>query len=330
MTTLLDKVMKYKNPLVIYHANCADGYSAAWVFRHVSNLIEVDFDFHPGVYSETPPDCTDRTVYMVDFSYKRDVVIKMCEDALSVTLIDHHKTALDDLKELDDTYIEKNNFFSYTSLEHSGAVLAWNYWKKHNGLEGMGEMPVLLKHIEDRDLWLFKYANTREIIAAIFSYEYTWENWDKLMSYKDSELDSLVREGSAIERKHFKDITELLKVTQRMGMIGGIEIPVASLPYIFSSDAGHIMAEMYLGGKVFAACYWDTPKGRTFSLRSMSQGMDVSLIAKEYGGGGHKNAAGFSVPKEHILATHGLGLVKKETIVAGIEDGAFVIRSKKS
>ncbi|KKK83930.1 hypothetical protein LCGC14_2788440, partial [marine sediment metagenome] len=42
----------------------------------------------------------------------------------------------------------------------------------------------------------------------------------------------------------------------------------------------------------FAGCYWDTPEGRVFSLRSAGD-FDVSAIAKQYGGGGHKSAAGF-------------------------------------
>ncbi len=75
-------------------------------------------------------------------------------------------------------------------------------------------------------------------------------------------------------------------------------MPVANLPYFFSSEAGHILAE----GEPFAACYWDTPEGRTFSLRSTDGGIDVSEVATQYGGGGHAAAAGFWVPGDHPLA----------------------------
>ena len=66
---------------------------------------------------------------------------------------------------------------------------------------------------------------------------------------------------------------------------------MADLPYTMSSDAGHEMAK----GRPFAACYWDTPEGRVFSLRSNDEGIDVSEVAKQYGGGGHRNASGFRV-----------------------------------
>jgi oligoribonuclease NrnB/cAMP/cGMP phosphodiesterase (DHH superfamily) len=101
----------------------------------------------------------------------------------------------------------------------------------------------------------------------------------------------LVTEGQAIERKHLKDIHELLSVTTRVMKIAGYDVPVANLPYTMSSDAGHKLAS----GQPFAACYWDTPEGRVFSLRSSDEGLDVADIAKQYGGGGHRNAAGFRV-----------------------------------
>lgn len=69
-------------------------------------------------------------------------------------------------------------------------------------------------------------------------------------------------------------------------------VPVANLPYTMSSDAGHLMT----AGEPFAACYVDTPNGRTFSLRSTDEGVDVSAVAQSFGGGGHRNAAGFSAP----------------------------------
>ena len=74
---------------------------------------------------------------------------------------------------------------------------------------------------------------------------------------------ALAADGEAIERKHFKDIRELLDVTTRYMVIGGHRVPVANLPYTMSSDAGHELAK----GRPFAACYWDTPEGRVFSLR---------------------------------------------------------------
>lgn len=296
-----------KKPLVIYHANCADGFSAAWCFH---NYLPDNYDFHPGVYSQNPPDCTDRIVYLVDFSYKREVVKIMCEEATQVILIDHHKTAIENLAGLQVTY---HNFFAYTDINRSGAMLAWDYLHNRRVIESevvtekpgsdyYDAPPLLLDYIQDRDLWTFKFPLTRAISASVFSYEYTFENWDKLMSSDQVDLTKISVAGIAIERKHHKDVAELVKVCQRIMTIGDHNVPAASIPYTLTSDAGILMASNYYSGALFAACYWDTADRRIFSLRSANNGMDVSTIASQYGGGGHRNAAGFSVPRDHALA----------------------------
>ena len=269
-------------PIVIYHGSCADGFAAAWVFW---SKYGDTYDYHKGIYNEAPPDVTDRDVYLVDFSYTRPVVIEMLKVAKSIRLIDHHKTSLDNLAKLAGLYY-------FTDLHRSGCMLAWDY------LYPDKEAPRLLKHVQDRDLWHFKLEDTRAIQAAVFSFEYTFENYDALMKLDDAGLHELAVQGDAIERKHFKDIYELLDVTKRSMTIGGFVVPVANMPYTLSSDAGHIMAK----GEPFSATYFDTDEHRVFGLRSSPEGMDVALIAEGYGGGGHKASAGFKVPRDHELA----------------------------
>jgi oligoribonuclease NrnB/cAMP/cGMP phosphodiesterase (DHH superfamily) len=258
--------------MCIYHGNCADGFGAAWVVRKALGEI----GFYGAKYQEPPPDVKGKDVVMVDFSYKRPVLLKMAEKANSILILDHHKTAAEDLVDL------PTNVICKFDMSHSGAMLTWEHFFP-------GETPPpLLLHIEDRDLWRFALQNTRQIQANVFSYPYDFQVWDTLMA---AELAALAAEGEAIERKHFKDIRELLGVTQREMIIGGYRVPVANLPYTMSSDAGHELAK----GRPFAACYWDTPEGRVFSLRSNDEGVDVSEVAKQYGGGGHRNASGFKL-----------------------------------
>ena len=293
-------LLPYYNPIVIYHANCADGFSAAWVFHKVQDIVEQTFDFHAGKYNDPPPDVDDRIVYLVDFSYKPDVLKEILDRAYAVYILDHHQSAIEAITS--DAELMKNEKLTCVfDQSKCGATIAWDFWAAEFASEGMAR-PLLLGHIEDRDLWKFKLPNTREISAAVFSYEYTFENWDKLMSSQAVELLGLSAAGSAIERKHHKDIKELLNECQRTLWIGGYLVPVASLPYVFSSDAAHAMAKAHKEGTEFAACYWDTATHRVFSLRSTDNGMDVAKIAEQYGGGGHKHAAGFRVPRLHQLA----------------------------
>lgn len=298
--------MNADKPLCIYHGNCADGFGAAWAVR---KALGNEVEFHPGVYQDPPPDVTGRNVLMVDFSYKRPVLDEVHRTAKSLLVLDHHKTAADDLagirppfgpgweRHLQNVYQDDCENcpqpYALFDMERSGAGIAWDFFHHDK------PRPALINHIEDRDLWRFKLAGTREIQAAVFSYPYDFEIWDKLM---DSDPMELFGQGSAIERKHHKDIAELVAVCQRTMEIASYTVPVASLPYTLTSDAGHLMADNWCDGTFFAACYWDTEEGRVFSLRSTEAGMDVSEIAKHFGGGGHKHAAGFRVPRDHDLA----------------------------
>lgn len=290
--------------LCIYHGNCQDGFGAAWAVRHGFDPRRIEF--HAGVYQDPPPDVTGRNVLLVDFSYKRPVLLEMAKKARSILILDHHKSAAEDLagfRELaphdqwDDDTLElvaesPEKIAVLFDMNRSGAGIAWDFFH-HLVLR-----PSLIDHIEDRDLWRFKLDGTREISAALFSHPYDFELWDRLM--QEDHIETLKAEGAAITRKHFQDIENLLPVVTRKMRIAGELVPVANLPLTMTSDAGHLLCDRH--GAPFAACYWDTPDGRVFSLRSKDDGADVSAIAKQYGGGGHRNASGFRVPHAELGA----------------------------
>lgn len=271
-----------KRPLVIYHGNCADGFTAAWVFH---KKYGANADYHIGIYAETPPDVTGRDVYLVDFSYKRAVVEGMLKTAAKVVLIDHHKTALDDLAGLD-------GLEYFTDLHRSGANLAWDYLNR--GILA----PKLIQYVQDRDLWRFELDFTKEVMTYVFAHDFDFDVWDELASELLNDIGGVISSGSVLLMKQRKDIDAVLKQTKRTMWIGGYQVPAANVPYFMSSDAGHILCE----NKPFAACYSDTETHRLFSLRSSDEGEDVALIAAQYGGGGHRNAAGFKVERKHPLA----------------------------
>lgn len=239
-------VRKHK-ALVIYHGNCADGFSAAWVFHHLQTLApeSYEFEFHKGVYGQEPPEVGGKIVYLVDFSYKKPVIMDMLGQVEKLVFIDHHQSALEDL-----TSITHSNFFYFIDLKRSGAMLAWDYWQGAFCLLG-ADKPLLLGHVEDRDLWKFQLPLTREISAAVFAYKYTFENWDLLMSKDRVGLMQLAEGGQALERKHHKDIADLIEISTRIMRIGGTLVPVANVPYTMASDAGASLTMSYYSGAAF-------------------------------------------------------------------------------
>ncbi|CAB4143132.1 COG2404 Predicted phosphohydrolase (DHH superfamily) [uncultured Caudovirales phage] len=282
-----------KSVRVIYHGNCADGFGAAWA---AWKALGDDAEYTAGVYNEPPPDCTGQTVYLVDFSYKREVLLKMAETAKTVEVIDHHASAMKDLEGIAEQAqkLGLNNVWTYFNMEHSGAMLAWQFF--HPGQAA----PKLLEYIEDRDLWRFRLANSKELSAYIFSYGYTFEDYSAMAGTFQYEniREKAVEQGRAIIRKQDKDLAELLSTIKHKQTIAGQTVLIANLPYMLASEGGNQLSR----NQPFAATYYDTGLHRVFSLRSQKDsGVDVSKIAQLFGGGGHVNASGFRLLHEDPL-----------------------------
>lgn len=294
----------YRPDICIYHGGCMDGFTAAWVVSTRYN--DRSIVFAPAIYNQPPP---PREVYegkhllIVDFSYPKLVLEGMSIWAKSITILDHHKTAQRALEEfaifnpvtrdtieevLTATQPGLGNVRAVFDMSKSGARLTYDFCNSE-----WTTTRKLVDYVGDRDLWRHELPYTKEINAAISSYDFTFDNWHSLHACINSQqgFTTMIAEGAAIRRKEQKDIREMLKVNRRMMKIGEHIICVANLPYNWASEAAHIMAEE--SGFGHAACYFDRADGkRQFSLRSVGD-FDVSEVAKRYGGGGHKNAAGF-------------------------------------
>jgi len=298
-TSNLKKVTAIVMPdVVYYHKNCADGFGAAlavWM-----KFPGMPIDFIPVAYGDTVEltDIEGKNVYVVDFSFDVETTKNMAAVSKSLTVLDHHKTAQAALEPLLDEGLIDGVF----DMEHSGAYLTWK-WLYPNG-----NVPKLIQIIQDRDLWKFEFPYTRDVQAALFSYPYDFITWRRILEQVEyaTGLFDLQREGVAIERKHLKDIKELLDVSHRTMRFKGVyesvagqpgdlmNVPTANLPYTMASDACQLL--MSLNRKGMAATYYDGKDARYFSLRSNNDDIDVSFVAKQYGGGGHKRAAGFQMP----------------------------------
>ena len=264
-------------PICIYHAQCSDGFAAAWVVRRA---LLGDVDFHPATYGSDPPDVAGRDVFIVDFSYQRQVLLKMVSEAESLTILDHHISAKDDIVGLPGA-------ITRFSVGMSGCMIAWKYFFPNE------TPPKLLQHIQDRDLWLFHLDATREICAALYSHPFDFALFN--LWCNSDQLHGMAADGAAIERKNAKDLVELLDSNTRFIMFAGHDVPSANVPPFLASAAGDELSK----ANAFAIIWHDTRDGVRVSIRSQREGgLDVSQIAKIYGGGGHRNAAGFTVSRD--------------------------------
>lgn len=285
-------------PLCIYHGGCDDGFGAAWVVR---KALGDEVDFYPGVYQKEPPDVTDRNVLMVDFSYKRSVLDDMFRKADSLLILDHHKTAAEDLagyhppfgpgwkRHLQDVYQDTCENcpqpYALFDMERSGAGITWDFFFPDI------PRPAFINYLEDRDLWRKSLAGGDEFTIALRSYPHDFAVWDGLLVVG---TDHLITEGRALQR-YYRLRVEELKRSAYAARIGQDRCYVSNAPYFAASEVAGELCDR--GDANFGACYFEAEQGRfQYSLRSRGE-FDVSAIARKYGGGGHKNAAGFSSDK---------------------------------
>ena len=154
-------------PLVIYHANCADGYGAAFAAWLV---LGDEAEYVPCQYGKQAEEfmtslAFDREVYILDFSFPKNVMNEIFRRAEYVVLLDHHKTAFE-------TY-DKNPAFPWRELDSradillnsgkSGAVLAWEYFHPEKTI------PMFIRLIDTRDRWVFEIPGAKEFNAALWS-----------------------------------------------------------------------------------------------------------------------------------------------------------------
>ena len=69
-----------------------------------------------------------------------------------------------------------------------------------------------------------------------------------------------------------------------------------TVPAVYSPVMTSQIGERLCQGFPFCIIWHQRDSRRYFSLRSKPGTVDVSAIATRYGGGGHVNAAGFSLP----------------------------------
>jgi len=262
-----------QDAIVIYHADCLDGYGAAYAaWKKFGDSAE----YIPAHYGNPPPDVTGKDVYILDFSYPRETLLKMHMRARNLLVIDHHKTAQADLIELP---------FAKFDMAKSGCVLAWEHFHPED------KIPFGLEFIQDRDLWQFKYDRTRAFCEALRNLvEKSFTDWDSEMDAPYCNL--LAERGEDLLAVFNADIASLAKRAHTAKFVG-TEFIACNAPAKYASELGNALAKST--GKPAAIYSYNGATHRwDYSLRSVGE-FDVSEIAKYFDGGGHKNAAGFSI-----------------------------------
>ena len=227
---------------VLYHANCPDGFGAAWSFY---NKYGSNANYIPVKHGDPPPTIDGQNVFIVDFSYTRDIMVEMHRRAASLVVLDHHKSAEKECNDLE---------FCHFDMNHSGAYLAWQY------LFGQeSEVPLLVRYVEDRDLWSWSLPRTEEVLSVVDSFDRTFDNWNALSSRLDSfhseSWKEVVSIGVGILDYKNSLISQLMQNAHSIDILGE-SIPAINAPF-FQSE---LASELAKDAQYAAAYYFDGKK----------------------------------------------------------------------
>lgn len=270
-----------KNTLIIYHADCHDGFGgafAAW------KKFGDDAEYFPAVDRLVPPEVTGRDVTIIDFSYPKDVLQKMLAEAKSLTILDHHAGSESDVKSV------PNHIFA---LDHSGATLAWTYFFPNT------PVPKLFLYLEQGDLWKFDLPHTRDIKTYLYALPFDFQLYESLLAdFEDEKKLKTFADKGAIFSEYRQIILKKLAERAQEVEFEGHRILAVNAPYEFRSDLGNYLATL----KPPFAIVWYQGKhnGLSFSMRGNGD-LNLIDIARKYGGGGHPNAASFRLDIKGIL-----------------------------
>ncbi|TAG00287.1 MAG: hypothetical protein EAZ44_09560, partial [Cytophagia bacterium] len=258
---------------ILYHAQCPDGFGAAysiWKKEKYNNIVYI-----PVQHSFPLPQIeNDSVVWLVDFCYSVEVMTELATRMKEILILDHHQSAVENMQKFD--YEKYKNVTAIFDMQKSGAVLTWEYVHKT-------QPPLFLQYIQDKDLWRFELPQSKEFSAALRAYTMDFLLWDSFA------VEQLIKEGTTLI-KYQNQIVDRLCKNARITKVAGFDVLVVNSA-VLQSEIGNQLCKV--NPQIpFSVVYFDVANQRNFSLRSIGE-FDVAKIAGQFGGGGHKNAAGF-------------------------------------
>lgn len=289
-----------KKAVVIYHDNCMDGFASAWAFHVLKEKNYPDgVEYIPANYNQFPPasmNFINKDVFIVDFSYPREDILYINSNANSTTVLDHHKTAKEALENWED---KPENVTIVFDMSRSGAGITWDYFYESNYGPTYGNTlrPLLIDYVEDRDLWKFKLAQSKEVNAVIAITPKDFKAYNNLSSHMNMDIHKVTEIGEYLNIQHQQICESIVKdarpiVIQCAPGEEGYHGLACNCTPEFRSEVGDLL---YQKSGTFGATYHSLASGAVkWSVRS-SGNYDVEKICKAFGGGGHKNASAFIV-----------------------------------
>lgn len=282
--------------VIMYHANCPDGYACAWMFKQLTGIrrrILGKIKFHPVSNrdfwkSNDIPDISNRRVIFLDLCYTTSAMEHILNLASKVTVIDHHITSLGTLESC-----KGNGKFTYIFDNTKCACeLTWDY------LFNKDLIPWWVKHIRDKDLYIWKDNRSRAFSASFNNMSDPGiDKFDKLNIMTEKEINEFLEDGKI----HLNnEINHILRVCDQanLRLFEGYRV-FTVIAYKFRTDIGNTLAmdercdfAVVYNYDILMNTWICSLRGDMVKLNNVNA--NLALIAKKYGGGGHFAASAFA------------------------------------
>lgn len=265
-------------PLVLYHAACLDGIASA-VCAH--RALQGNAEFQSIFYDQAPPDVTDRKVFILDFSFEPAPLQAMLDSAASVTLLDHHESALKTIGSHKFCCEGKPTLF-HIEMGKCGARLTWEYFFPGQPI------PDLLKVVESHDLWTAERTRYLDTLVYLESLPKDLATWLALLDLSEAELLERGQKASGTKAAIEALCRELGRQAHPV-TLGGIEGLAVNAPHELRNELGNLLATR---SGTFGLTWHITADLKVKVSFRGSADFDVLPLASRFGGKGHPKAAG--------------------------------------
>ena len=276
------------DPLVLYHGrSCPDGFAAAlaaWLyFGGRGEYLSLD---HGDIRTvDDLPALTGRAVYILDFSFEADILRAIEARAAKLVMLDHHLSAAEKL-----TGFACRCGVVHFDMGKSGSRLAWEFFHPQRPL------PDLVRFVEDRDIWTWKYPESAAFLAALDMEPFDFARWQQIADFDAAQLAAFMARGEAMDQK-FAKLAEQIAEGARPLSFNGVEGLMVNAPGMFHSLVGDLLSRQ---SGTFALM-WSVDKKALVKCGLRSQrGFNCIALAESMGGGGHAQACGFKLPAERL------------------------------
>ncbi|MDH5505830.1 MAG: hypothetical protein OEZ02_01250 [Anaerolineae bacterium] len=263
------------------HHNDADGRASAAIARRAlgKDLALYEMNYGDPIPWEMVEAATQ--VIVVDFSLPLEAMQRIAASR-ELVWIDHHKSSLETLQ------AAAVEWPGLRDIAEAGCVLTWRYYFPDQ------PVPRAVILIGDRDIWRWAEADTGPFGEGLFQLDTCPDNdelWQPLLNDDPHAVAQLIETGAILREARLQGI-------RRKTASAGFEVTFEGHRTLAvnergSGDMGQHIRDI---GYTIAYCYIDKLLDGTLTtfVTLYSAEVDVSEIARKFGGGGHRGAAGFS------------------------------------